>query len=270
MCYIIFLRKNQNRSAIMLLTVDVGNSNIRLGGFVDDKLVFVSSIATDTRSTSDEYASRILCVFSLRSVQPSEIYGAIISSVVPQLNRVISDAIEFLFKVKALIVGPGVKTGIGIQCDMPSSVGADLICASVAAHFLYGSPSVIIDMGTATKLTAVNEKGAFVGTSIAPGVMLGLDALASGTAQLPLVSLEAPQSAIGKNTADCMKSGVVFGAASMIDGMSRRINEELGGNARVLATGGYASLILPYCKENITYDENLVLKGLNLIYKKNK
>ena len=254
----------------MLLAVDIGNSNIRLGGFVGDEIRFISDLSTDTKATADEYASRIISVFSLYGVERSEIDGAIISSVVPQLNRAICRAVEMLFSVKALVVGPGVKTGIGIQCDMPSSVGADLICASVAAHFLYGSPSVIVDMGTATKLTAVNERGAFVGTSIAPGVMLGLNALASGTAQLPLVSLEAPMSVIGKNTADSMKSGVVFGAASMIDGMSRRINEELGGNARVLATGGYASLILPYCKENITYDENLVLKGLNLIYKKNK
>ena len=254
----------------MLLTVDVGNSNIRLGGFVEDRLAFVSNIATDARATADEYASRILGVFSLYSVDTAKIDGAIISSVVPQLNRAISDAIEFLFKVKAIIVGPGVKTGIGIQCDMPSSVGADLICASVAAHFIYGSPSVVVDMGTATKLTAVNEKGAFVGTSIAPGVMLGLNALANGTAQLPLVSLEAPVSAIGKNTADCIKSGVVLGAASMIDGMSERIKNELGGTAKVIATGGYAYLILPHCKQDIILDENLILKGLNLIYKKNK
>ena len=254
----------------MLLTVDVGNSNIKLGGFADDEIVFVSDIATDTKATADEYAARILSVFSLHSVEREKIDAAIISSVVPQLNRALCHAIDTLFSVKAIVVGPGVKTGIGIQCDMPSSVGADLICASVAAHFLYGSPSVIVDMGTATKLTAVNEKGAFVGTSIAPGVMLGLNALAGGTAQLPLVSLEAPSSAIGKNTADCMKSGVVLGAACMIDGMSELINAELGGNAKIIATGGYASVILPYCKQNIAYDENLILKGLNLIYKKNK
>ena len=254
----------------MLLAVDVGNSNIKLGGFSGDELVFVSDMATDTKATADEYAIKILSAFSLHSVERSEIDGAIISSVVPQINRALCGGIEKLFSVKPLIVGPGVKTGVGIQCDMPSSVGADLICATVAAHFLYGSPSVIVDMGTATKLTAVNEKGAFVGTSIAPGVMLGLNALAGGTAQLPLVSLEAPVSAIGKNTADCMKSGIILGAASMIDGMSERIKDELGGKALIIATGGYSSIILPYCKQNITYDENLVLKGLNLIYNKNK
>ena len=254
----------------MLFAVDIGNSNIKLGGFEGDELSFVASIATDCDATEDEYSIRFLGALSLYSVNKSAIDGAIISSVVPQLNRVIAGSIEHIFGVKSLIVGPGVKSGIGIQCDMPSSVGADLICASVAAHFIYGSPSLIIDMGTATKLTAVNEKGAFVGTSIAPGVMLGLNALANGTAQLPKVSLEAPPSVIGKNTVDCMKSGIIFGNAAMLDGMIERAEEEFKKEMLVLATGGYASIILPHCKHKITYDEHLVLKGLNLIYKRNK
>ena len=153
---------------------------------------------------------------------------------------------------------------------MPSSVGADLICASVAADAFYGRPAIIIDMGTATKLTVINNKGAFIGTSIAPGVMLGLNALASGTAQLPLVSLEAPPSVIGKNTADCMKSGIIFGNAAMLDGMISRIKDELSEEAVVVATGGYAPTVLTHCRENIIYDENLILKGLYRIYKKNK
>lgn len=254
----------------MLFAIDIGNSNIKLGGFVDDEISFVASIATDCNATEDEYSIRILGALSLYSVNKSEIDGAVISSVVPQLNRIVSGAVEKVFGVKPLTVGPGVKTGIGIQCDMPSSVGADLICASVAAHFIYGSPSLIIDMGTATKLTAVNEKGAFVGTCIAPGVMIGLNALANGTAQLPKVSLEAPPSVIGKNTADCMKSGIIFGNAAMLDGLIERAETEFGKEMPVLATGGYASIILPYCKHNIAYDEHLVLKGLNLIYKRNK
>lgn len=254
----------------MLFAIDIGNSNIKLGGFVGDEISFVASIATDCNATEDEYSIRILGALSLYSVNKSDIDGAVISSVVPQLNRIISGAVEKVFGVKPLTVGPGVKTGIGIQCDMPSSVGADLICASVAAHFIYGSPSLIIDMGTATKLTAVNEKGAFVGTCIAPGVMIGLNALANGTAQLPKVSLEAPPSVIGKNTADCMKSGIIFGNAAMLDGLIERAEAEFGKEMPVLATGGYASIILPYCKHNITFDEHLVLKGLNLIYKRNK
>ena len=253
----------------MLLAVDIGNSNIKLGAFVGDELSFVARIAMDANATSDEYSIRILGALSLYSVSKSEINGAIISSVVPQLNRVVSDSIEHLFGVKPLIVGPGVKTGIGIQCDMPSSVGADLICASVAANFIYGGPAIIIDMGTATKFTAINKKGAFIGTSIAPGVMLGLNALANGTAQLTKVGLEAPASVIGKNTADAMKSGIVFGSADMIDGMIERFKNELNEEIRVVATGGYSSIILPHCTHNIIYDESLVLKGLNIIYKRN-
>ena len=253
----------------MLFAVDVGNSNIKFGGFSDGDLKFVASISTDSSATEDEYSIRILGALALYGVNKSDIDGAIISSVVPQLNRILSASIEQIFGVKPLIVGPGVKTGIGIQCDMPSSVGADLICASVAAHFIYGSPSLIIDMGTATKLTAVNKSGAFIGTSIAPGVMIGLNALANGTAQLPTVSLDAPPSVIGKNTADCMKSGIIFGNAAMLDGMIDRVRAELGEEILVLATGGYASTILPYCKHKITYDEHLLLKGLDLIYKRN-
>ena len=254
----------------MLFVVDVGNSNIKLGGFSNSELIFVANIATDTSATADEYSIRILGALSLYSVDRSEVSGAIISSVVPQLNTIIASSVEHIFGVKPLIVGPGVKTGIGILCDSPSSVGADLICASVAAHFIYGSPSLIIDMGTATKITAVNGKGAFIGTSIAPGVMLGLNALANGTAQLPKIGLEAPPSVIGKNTTDCMKSGIIFGNAAMIDGMIDRVESEFGETMLVLATGGYAATILPHCKHKITFDEHLVLKGLNLIYKRNQ
>lgn len=254
----------------MLFAVDIGNSNIKFGVFSGDKLSFVSNLSTDTRATEDEYAVRIKSALGLYSVDLGAIDGAIISSVVPQITRIVASAIEFLFGVKALIVGPGVKSGIGIQCDMPSSVGADLICASVAADAFYGRPAIIVDMGTATKLTVVNNKGAFIGTSIAPGVMLGLNALARGTAQLPLVGLEAPPSVIGKNTADCIKSGVIFGNAAMLAGMIRRIKDELREDAVVIATGGYASTVTAHCKEKIIYDADLILKGLNCIYKKNK
>jgi type III pantothenate kinase len=149
-------------------------------------------------------------------------------------------------------------------------VGADIICACVAAHYLYGSPSLIVDMGTATKMMVMNDKGAFIGVSIIPGVLVSLDALARRTAQLPNISLEAPKSVVGKNTADCMKSGVVFGNASMVDGMIERICDEVGAELPVYATGGLASVITPHCKHNITYDEFLLLKGLNIIYHKNQ
>ncbi len=254
----------------MILTIDIGNTNIVLGGFKDDKLKFVARISTNATKTEDEYATKIRSILVLHDVDKSEIEGAIISSVVPPLNAVMKKAINLIYGIEPLMVQPGIKTGINIHCDNPASVGADLICACVATHYLYGSPSLIIDMGTATKIMVMNDSGTFVGVSIIPGVNIALKALASGTAQLPQISLEAPKSVIGKNTVDCMQSGVVFGNASMIDGMIDRFNEEMGTELEVYATGGLASTIIPHCKHKITMNENLVLEGLNIIYKKNK
>jgi len=253
----------------VILTIDIGNSNIMLGGFEGNKLEFVVRISTETDKTADEYASKILGVLAVHHVGDKRVVGAIISSVVPPLNSVIKKAVKILWGIDSLTVGPGVKTGINIHCDAPSSVGADLICACVAAHNIYGSPSLIVDMGTATKMTVVNEKGAFVGVSIIPGVTMGLNSLSENTAQLPKVELEAPRSVVGKNTAESMRSGVIFGNASMIDGMIDRINEEVGEKLSVYATGGVAHLVIPHCKHDIITDEYLVLKGLNIIYNKN-
>ena len=254
----------------VVLTVDIGNSNINFGVFSEDEIKFVARIATDRAKTEFEYATSISSAISFSGIDKEDIDGAIISSVVPPLNSVMKSAVKLIYSVDAILVGPGVKTGINIHCDNPSSVGADIICACVAAHYLYGSPSLIVDMGTATKMMVMNDKGAFIGVSIVPGVMVSLDALTKRTAQLPMVSLEAPRSVIGKNTADCMKSGIVFGSASMVDGMIDRIFEEVGSALPVYATGGLASLITPHCKHKIAYDEHLVLKGLNIIYKKNQ
>jgi type III pantothenate kinase len=253
----------------MVLAIDIGNTNIVLGGFDEDELIFVARMATNTTKTDDEYATKIRSVLTIHNIDKSQITGAIISSVVPPLNSVVTKAIEFVYGVKPIIVGPGIKTGIKIHCDNPSSVGADLICACVAAHHIYGSPSLIVDMGTATKIMVMDKDGAFIGVSIIPGVNIALKALASGTAQLPQISLEAPKSVIGKNTVDCMKSGIVFGNASMIDGMLDRFNDEMGEELPVYGTGGLASIILSHCHHKITLDLDLVLKGLNILYKKN-
>ncbi len=254
----------------MILALDIGNTNIDIGGFEEDKLSFVSTFSTDFSKTEDEYAICISQHLALHGAEKSQIKGVIVSSVVPPLNSVIKKAIKFLFDTEPIFVGPGIKSGIGIQCDTPSSVGADLIAASVAAHYIYGSPALVIDLGTATKMTVVNNKGAFIGTSIIPGVMMGMNALAEKTAQLPKISLDAPQSVIAKNTSDCMRSGVIFGNASMIDGMIERINEEYGEKLSVYATGGFASVIVPHCKHEIKTDDYLVLKGLNILYQKNR
>ncbi len=253
----------------MILAIDIGNTNIVLGGFCEDALMFEARIATDVSKTEDEYATKIRGVLALHGVEQTELKGAIISSVVPPLNAIMKKAISMVYGVNPIIVGPGIKTGINIRCDNPSTVGADLICACVAAHHLYGSPALIIDMGTATKMMVMDNTGAFIGVSIIPGVLLGLKALTSGTAQLPQISLEAPPSVLGKNTEDCMRSGVVFGNAAMLDGMIDRFNEEMHTELPLIATGGHASTIIRHCKHTIHLDENLVLKGLNILYQKN-
>ncbi|MCQ2535114.1 MAG: type III pantothenate kinase [Clostridia bacterium] len=253
----------------MILAVDIGNTHIVLGGFVDDELVFTARIATDTTGTEDEYAGKLINTMAVHSVSLDQIEGAVISSVVPPLTSIMKKAISFVFDVNVIVVGPGIKTGINLHCDVPSSVGADIICCCVAAHNIYGSPSLIIDMGTATKMILVGESGAFEGVSIIPGVMLGLNALSEGTAQLPQVNLENPCRVIAKNTVDCMKSGVIYGNASMIDGMIDRALEEYGSTVPVYATGGLASTIIKYCRREITINDDLVLLGLNIIYKKN-
>lgn len=253
----------------MILTIDIGNTNIMCGGFDGSSLSFVVRMSTELSMTEDEYASKILSILALHNVEKKEIKGAIISSVVPPLNAIMKKAVSLMYGVDALVVGPGIKTGLNIHCDNPSSVGSDLICACVAANKLYGSPALIIDMGTATKMTVLNKNGAFEGVSIIPGVLMGLDALAEKTAQLPKISLEAPQKVIGKNTVDCMKSGVVFGNAALIDGMIDRINAEMSYKLPVIATGGLAQIIIPHCTHDILVDEYLVLKGLELLYRKN-
>ena len=253
----------------MILAFDVGNSTISFGGFEGDELSFVAGMTADVRSTADEYAVKITNILSLKGIAADSIGGAIIASVLPPLNCVIKQALKSLYGIDPLTVGPGVKTGIGIRCDLPSSVGADIICSCVAANTLYGAPGLIVDLDTATKITATDATGAFVGTSIAPGIVMGLNALSEGSVLLPKVELSNPAGAIAKNTADCMRSGVIYGAAAMVDGMIKRIFSELGQSLPVVVTGAQAELILPYCSHPMTYDEHLVLKGMNIIYRKN-
>ena len=253
----------------MILAFDIGNSVITFGGFEEDGLRFVASMSADTRATADEYEVKIRSILALKGVAPESVCGAAVASVRPPLNGVIKQAVKGICGVEPTVVGPGVKTGIGIRCDLPSSVGADIICACVAADALYGFPSLIIDLDTAVKMTAVDSTGAFVGTSIAPGITMGLDALSDGAVLLPKVELSKPAGVIAKNTADCMRSGVIYGSAAMVDGMIDRIFEELGSEQRVIVTGPEAELILPFCRHEVIYDGHLVLKGLNIIYRKN-
>ncbi len=254
----------------MILAVDIGNTNIVIGKYIGDTLSYVARMVTDAHKSESEYAVNIQSILSLDKNSSDDIEGAIISSVVPPLTKTIKSAISMLFGVEALIVGPGVKTGINLQVDNPAQVGADLICACVGAFSKYPSPALIIDMGTATKIMVVDEKGTFMGVSIAPGVELSLKALSCGTAQLPQISLEAPGRVLAKNTVECMKSGVIFGNASMLDGMIDRIEKEFSPCKTYVATGGYSSSVVPHCNRKIAIDENLVLDGLSKIYNKNR
>ena len=254
----------------MVLCVDIGNTDIAIGGFEGDELQFVTRVSTDASKTAQEYESIVHQLISRKGVAKADVDGAIISSVVPVLSSVMHDVMNALYGVCAIHVSLKIDTGIEVVCDDPSSVGADLICACVAARYLHGTPSLIIEMGTATKMMVVNDEGRFIGVSIMAGVMMSMKALSSGTAQLPQFSLDAPACAIGTNTIDCMKSGAVFGHAAMIDGMIDRINEEFGEELSVYATGGMAASVIPLCRHGITVDEHLVLKGLNILYRKNK
>ena len=254
----------------MLLTIDVGNTNIVLGGYLDQELTFVSRISTNATKTVDEYATKIRSILALNEISKTEIKGAIISSVVPPLNNILKNAVKKVYGVEPILVGPGIKTGINMLVDDPRQVGADLITASVAAYEKFKQPVLIIDMGTATKMMLVNADGAFLGVSIIPGVEIAVKALTSGTAQLPQISLDSPASIIGKNTNDSMKSGVIYGNASLIDGMIDRIAEEFGQMPALIATGGVSSDIIPFCKHEIMIDEYLVLEGLRIIYNKNE
>ena len=253
----------------MILALDVGNTNIVIGGFVDEKLAFVSRISTDSEKTEYEYASLITDIMRLEGMSTDKVEGAIISSVVPPLNQIIKDALGKAFGISAFIVGAGLKTGVNLLIDNPLQAGADLVCSTAAAYKYYTTPAVVVDMGTATKISLVDENGAFCGVSIIPGVGISIRALSSNTAQLPQISLDAPKTIIGKNTIDSMQSGLVYGSACMIDAMLERICDEYGKSFTVIATGGISRFIIPHCRTEIEIDENLILKGLYVIFKKN-
>ena len=254
----------------MILTIDIGNTNIVLGGFDDEKLRFISRISTNAKKTDAEYATKLKSILSLYGVDESEVSGAAISSVVPILTQTMANAIKIVFKVKAVIVGPGIKTGINLLADNPAQVGADLICACVAAAKLYTPPVLIIDMGTATKFMLVDESKSFTGVSIMPGVEISLKALTGGAAQLPQISLVPPKKLLGTNTIDCMRSGIIYGNAAMLDGIIDRIGDEVKSELTIVATGGLSRSIIPYCRHDVILDDDLILKGLLIIYNKNK
>lgn len=255
----------------MVFTVDVGNTNIVLGGFSGDDLIFTSRITTDRDKTADQYAITFKDIISLYGQSSDGFDGAIISSVVPSLIPTLREAIERLMHIRAYVVGPGIKTGLNIKLENPAVLGADLVCGAVGALAKYTPPLIIFDFGTATTISAIDKNGSFLGGSIIPGVGVSLKALSDSAALLQDISSGGSVPIIGTNTPDSMRSGLILGNACMVDGMISRYREELGSTATVVATGGLAPTIIKHCKaQGIILDDRLLLDGLHAIYRKNK
>lgn len=253
----------------MILTIDVGNTNVVLGCVEDGVVVSRSRLATNTSDLPNDYAMKMRQSFAFDSIDYHEFEGAILSSVVPQVNRAIRSAVRKLTGLECIIVGAGIKTGVNVKIDDPGTLAGDLITGTVGALSMYKPPIIIVDMGTATTIVAVDKAGAYIGGAIVPGVNLSFEALSQGTSLLPNISIEAPRKCIATNTVDSMKSGAVFGTAAMIDGMIERMEAELGQPATVIATGGLSGGIIPYCKHEIKHEPDLLLKGLAILYQKN-
>lgn len=254
----------------MILTVDVGNSNIVLGGVRGDEIVFEARLRTDATKTSDEYCIDLKMILEVYKLSADDIEGSIIASVVPQVLNSMQTAIRKLTGKVPLVVGPDLKTGLKIAIDDPSQTGADLVVGCVAALREHSAPMIIIDMGTATTVMVLNKDSEMIGGAIIPGVKISMDALTGRTALLPGLQLDQPKKAIGSNTIDCMRSGLMLGSACMIDGMIDRMEEELGYKTTLIATGGIAKFVLPMCRHEIIYDKDLLVKGLAVLYRENQ
>ncbi len=256
----------------MLLALDVGNSNISAGLFDENReLKFLAALDTDSRKTADQIAVDLMNLFQLYHFDIALVTGSIYCSVVPPMNFMIEKALFRLMGKLPLKVGPGIRTGLNIRTEIHNQLGTDIVSGAVAAIEKYEAPIIMIDMGTATTFSFITEKKSFEGGLIYPGVKVSLEALSHRTAQLPDVSLVKPGSIVGKNTEDCMQSGIVYGTAGMIDGIIDRIQPLCHGKkATVVATGGNAPVIVKYCHTPIIYDKNLVMEGLYSIYSKNK
>ncbi len=253
----------------MILTIDIGNTNIELGVVDEQGIVFQERISTDIDRTELEYAVLIKNALEVHGLTGDEITGSIMSSVVPPLVHIIKSAIKKLIGITPMVVGAGLKTGLDIKIDNPKTLGADIVVDSVAAKEIYGAPCIVIDMGTATTITVISKNGDYVGGVIVPGVRSSLEALVSDTSQLPRVSLSSPKRFICTNTIDCMKSGIINGQAALVDGMIDRFWQELGYQTNVVATGGLSRVIIPKCNHDITLNNDLMMVGLKLIYDRN-
>lgn len=254
----------------MLLCTDVGNTNIKFALYDKEKLLMKLRFSTNQSKTADDYAVDLYTIFQINNVDAEKISGSIISSVVPAVTDPLKNAINTVTGIESLVVGPGIKTGLDIKLDNPSTVGSDIVCICVALKDLYPCPVIVAGLGTATTILYMNENKAYCGGAILPGIQVSLDALTNKCALLPSVNFSSPKKTIGTNTVDCMRSGIVYGNAAMIDGMIERYEKEVNQKCTLVATGGFASVIIKYCKKDITVNEDLVLEGLKIIYEKNK
>ena len=254
----------------MILVIDIGNTNIVAGCVEGKNIPFRERLSTAHRATRLEYSVLLKTAFDMYGIDYRDIEGAIISSVVPSVTNIVREAIEKLCGINVMVVGPGVKTGISIVIDNPAQLGSDLVVDAVAGLEEYPLPQIIVDMGTATTVSVINKEKQFLGGAILPGVAVSHEALIGRTSQLPKVAFEKPKKIIGSNTIDSIKSGILYGNAGAIEGIVDRFEEELGEKCCVIATGGLAKVIVPLCKRDIIVDEDLLLKGLMLIYEKNK
>ena len=252
----------------MLLTADVGNTNIKISIFDEDKLISKFRFSTDKSKTSDEFAVELYSFFLIYGLNAKKVDASIISSVVPAVTYPLRVAIQTVTGAKSLIVGPGLKTGMDLKIDHPETLGGDIVCGCVGAFEKYGGPLVMIFMGTATVIAYVDENKSYHGGAIAPGAGISLDALTNHGALLPSVDFKAPRKAIMTNTVDCIRSGVMFGTSCMLDGMIERFFEEAGSKCQIIATGGLAPMMIKNCKHNILFDEDIILEGLHYIYQK--
>ena len=254
----------------MILGIDVGNTNIVIGCLEDGKVFNTVRVRTVPGLTAAECGIQFKQLFDFFGIDRHGFEGAILSSVVPPVTEPLRQAVEMLTGVKCMLVGPGMKTGMNVRIDDPGTLGCDLVVGGVAAIEEYGVPVIVLDLGTATTITLIDENKCFRGGAILPGVKLSYAALAAGTSLLPDISITPPKKCVATNTVDCMRSGAVFGTAATIDGMVERMEDELGKPCKVVATGGLASSITPYCKREILCDDLLLLKGLWILYQKNR
>ncbi|MDO4632400.1 MAG: type III pantothenate kinase [Eubacteriales bacterium] len=255
----------------MILTVDIGNTNVVIGCFDEnEQLLFLERLSTNRQRSAADYLVRLHQLLKLYHLKGAQICGSVLSSVVPPVTESMSNAIRRLTGAAPLIVGPGIRTGLNLCMDQPALVGSDLIVGAVAAIHRYPLPLIMIDLGTATTFSAIDEQHNYLGTIILPGVRTAMDSLSSAAAQLPRIALEAPAHVLGKNTIASMQSGAVYGNASCIDGMIDRIEQELGKKTTVVATGGLAPAITRHCLHEIITDDTLLLFGLLKLYQLNQ